>query len=77
VPLILQYLPVGATRLVEPFCGSVAMCSERGAAVPGCGFGRRPRRASLKLAARRRHNPQARRLRYDLSMTVPQSLKGK
>jgi hypothetical protein len=39
-PLILQYLPISTTRLVEPFCGSAAgSCS---AAVPGCGFGHRP-----------------------------------
>jgi DNA adenine methylase len=24
-PLILQYLPVSTTRLVEPFCGSAAL----------------------------------------------------
>jgi hypothetical protein len=40
VPLILQYLPISTTRLVEPFCGSAA--SSRSAAVPGCGFGHRP-----------------------------------
>jgi hypothetical protein len=39
-PLILQYLPIGTTRLVEPFCGSAA--GSRSAAFPGGGFGHRP-----------------------------------
>jgi hypothetical protein len=39
-PLILQYLPMSTTRLVEPFCGSAA--GSRSAAVPGGGFGHRP-----------------------------------
>ena len=41
-PLILQYLPISTTRLVEPFCGSAA--DWRSAAVLGGGLGRRPRR---------------------------------
>ena len=28
-PLILQYLPVSTTRLVEPFCGSAAEVTRR------------------------------------------------
>ena len=39
-PLILQYLPVSTTRLVEPFGGSAA--GSRSAADPGGGFGHRP-----------------------------------
>ena len=39
-PLILQYLPISNTRLVEPFCGSAA--GLRSAAVLGGGFGHRP-----------------------------------
>ena len=39
-PLILQYLPIRTTRLVEPFCGSAA--GGRSAAVLGCGGGHRP-----------------------------------
>ena len=39
-PLILQYLPISTTRLVEPFSGSAA--GSRSAAVPGGGFGHRP-----------------------------------
>ena len=37
VPLILQYLPISTTRLVEPFCGSAA--GSRSAAVPGPNLG--------------------------------------
>jgi hypothetical protein len=62
-PLILQYLPVSTTRLVEPFCGSAT--SSRSAAVPGGGFGHRPGARfqdwRRDAAATRRRG----RLRYD------------
>ena len=68
-PLILQYLPISTTRLVEPFCGSAA--DWRSAAVLGGGFGHRPgarfwnsrrhRNSRRDAAATRRRG----RLRYD------------
>jgi DNA adenine methylase len=42
-PLILQYLPISNTRLVEPFCGSAALSiatAARGRAKDGHGWTR-------------------------------------
>jgi len=69
-PLILQYVPISTTRLVEPFGGVAA--GSRNAAVPGGGFTHRPGtrfwNGRRDAAVTRRRG----RLRYDLTMTVPQ-----
>jgi hypothetical protein len=62
-PLILQYLLVNTTRLVEPFCGSAA--SARSAAVPGCGSGHRPGARSRNWRRDAASTRRRGRLRYD------------
>jgi hypothetical protein len=68
--LILQYLPISTTRLVEPFCGSAA--GSRSAAVPGGGFKHRLGACFWNWRRDAAVTRRRGRLRHELPMTVPQ-----